>query len=171
MTAQEFSILKSYAGFFAHTEDDADELLLLAYQESLRLGSKCALALLINYMRLSAKSISGRSILPLDDVGKSRLDAFNKERLSLSDRNLDDKTLDEVIASDSGVYPAYGGNPFDDYVAKEFTSSLNEREEKVLSELVAGYSVREICRELRVSSKTFENIRASLRVKAGKHLL
>ncbi len=151
MTTREFVTLKSYARFSAHTEDDADELLLLAYQESLGLGSKCALALLINYMRLSAKSISGRSILPLEDVGKRRLEAFNKEILSLSEKDSDNQVLDEVIASDSCI-------PFDDYVAKEFTSSLNERERKVLSELVAGYSVREICKELRISSKTFENI-------------
>ena len=164
MTAQEFSTLKSYARIFAHTEDDEDELLLLAYQESLRLGSNCPLALLINYMRLSAKSVCERSILPLDEVGKSRLDAFNKEKVSLSNSDPDDSNLEEVLSSDSS-------NPFDDYAANEFTSSLNEREEKVLSELVAGYSVREICSELHISSKTFENVRASLRTKAGKHLL
>ena len=164
MTTKEFVTLKSYARIFAHTEDDADELLLLAYQESLRLGSKCVLALLINYMRLSAKSICERSILPLDEVGKSRLDAFNKEKVSLSNSNSDDSNLEEVISSDSG-------NPFDDYVANKFTSLLSEREENVLSELVAGYSVREICAELRISSKTFEHVRATLRAKAGKHLL
>jgi len=164
MTAQEFSSLKSYARIFAHTEDDEDELLLLAYQESLRLGSNCPLALLINYMRLSAKSICERSILPLDEVGKSRLDAFNKEKVSLSSFDSDESNLEEVISSDSC-------NPFDDYVAKEFTSSLNEREKNILSELTAGYSVREICAELHISSKTFENVRATLRVKAGKHLL
>ncbi len=100
----------------------------------------------------------------LEDAGKSRLDAFNKEKVSLSDRNLDNITLDEVITSDSC-------DPFDDYVGKESTSSLNEREEEVLSELVAGYSVREICSEIRISSKTFENIRSSLREKVGKHLV
>ena len=164
MTAQEFSTLKSYARVFAHTEDDADDLLLLAYQESFRLGVECTFALLINYMRLTAKSICERSILPLDEVGKSRLDAFNKEKVSLSKSESDDSNLEEVLSSDSC-------NPFDDYVANEFTSSLNEREEKVLSELVAGYSVREICAELRISSKTFENVRASLRVKARSFLI
>ncbi len=83
MTTQEFSILKSYARTFAHTEDDADDLLLLAYQESLRLGVKCTMALLVNFIRLSAKSIAERSVLPLDEVGKSRLDAFNKEHSRL----------------------------------------------------------------------------------------
>ena len=169
MTAQEFSSLKSYARIFAHTEDDADDLLLLAYQESLRLGKKCAFALLVNYMRLCARSISERSILPLDEVGKSRLDAFNKEKLSLSepvshDGSEDDGTFGDLISSDAS-------NPFDDYVAMEFVSSLNERERNILSEIIAGYSVREICKELRISSKTFENVRASLRTKAGKHLL
>jgi len=90
MTAREFATLKSNAWIFAHTEDDEDEVLLLAYQESLRLGSKSALALLINYMRLSAKSICERSILPLDEVGRSRLDTFNKEKVSLSKSNADD---------------------------------------------------------------------------------
>jgi DNA-binding NarL/FixJ family response regulator len=164
MTTHEFSVLKSYARIFAHTEDDEDELLLLAYQESLRLGSNCPLALLINYMRLSAKSIWERSILPLDEVGKSRLDAFNKEKVSLSKSNSDESNLEEVLSSDSS-------NPFDDYVADEFACSLNERERNILSELIAGYSVREICSELRISSKTFEGVRASLRSKAGKHLL
>lgn len=164
MTTQEFVTLKSYARFFAHTEDDSDELLLLAYQESLRLGSKCTLALLINYMRLCAKSIFDRSILALDEAGKSRLDAFNKDRCYLSNPIMDDFTLENVIASDST-------DPFDDYIAQEFVSSLNDRERQVLSELTAGYSVREICKELNMSSKTFEKVRASLRSKAGKHLL
>jgi hypothetical protein len=164
MTTQEYVTLKSYARIFAQTADDADELLLLAYQESLRLGSKSTLALLINFMRLCSRSISERSILPLDEVGKSRFDVFNKEKVSLSNSNFDDSNLEEVISSDSS-------NPFDEYVANEFTSSLNEQEGKVLSELVAGYSVREICKDIHISSKTFEKIRSSLKVKAGKHLL
>jgi len=169
MTAHEFSILKSYARTFTHTEDDADDLLLLTYQESLRLGVKCTMALLVNFMRLSAKSIAERSILPLDEVGKSRLDAFNKEKCFLSESispvpSGDDGTLGEVIASDSC-------NPFDDYVSNEFTSSLNEREEQVLSELVAGYSVREICKSHCISSKTFEHVRATLRMKARSFLI
>lgn len=164
MTVQEFVSLKSYARIFAHTEDDADELLLLAYQESLRLGSKCALALLINYMRLCAKSICDRSFLALDEAGKSRLDAFNKEKRCLSDPIGSDLMLETVIASDSV-------DPFHDYVSQEFVCSLNDRERNVLSELSAGYSVREICKNLSISSKTFEKVRASLRQKAGKHLL
>ena len=164
MTTQEFVTLKSYARFFAHTEDDADELLLLAYQESLRLGSKCTLALLINYMRLCAKSICDRSILALDEVGKSRLDAFNKGKCYLSDPIVDDSILENIIASNST-------DPFDDYVSQEFVCCLNERERQVLSELTAGYSVREICKDLRMSSKTFEKVRASLQLKAGKHFL
>ncbi|MCL4509533.1 MAG: LuxR C-terminal-related transcriptional regulator [Bacteroidetes bacterium] len=169
MTTQEFSILKSYARTFAHTEDDADDLLLLTYQESLRLGAKCTIALLVNFMRLSAKSIAERSFLPLDEVGKSRFDAFNKEKFSLSDPlssdgSKQDGAIRDVIASDSC-------DPFDEYVANEFAASLNEREKNVLSELLAGYSVREICKSHGISSKTFEHVRASLRLKAGKHLL
>lgn len=164
MTAHEFVTLKSYARIFAHTEDDWDELLLLAYLEGIRLGKKCTLALLINYMRLCSKSINERSILALDEAGKSRFDAFNKEKCYLSNQISGDSTLENVIASDSS-------NPFDDYVSQEFICSLNERERKVLSELTAGYSAREICKHLHTSSKTFEKVRASLRSKAGKHLL
>ena len=164
MTTQEFVTLKSYARFFAHTEDDADELLLLAYQESLRLGSGCTLALLINYIRLCAKGICDRSILALDEAGKSRLDAFNSEKCYLSAPISDDSTLEDLIASNST-------DPFDDYISQEFVCSLNQREWQVLSKLTAGYSVREICKDLSMSSKTFEKVRASLQSKAGKHLL
>lgn len=163
MTTQEYGTLKSYARFFAQTEDDSDELLLLAYQESLRLGSKCTLALLVNYMRLCSKSIHERSFLPVDEVGKSRLDAFNKGKCYLSDPIADDSTLGDVIISDST-------DPFDDYVAQEFVCSLNNRERQVLSELTAGYSVREICTELKMSSKTFEKVRASLQSKVRSYL-
>ena len=158
MTTWEFVTLKSYAQIFAHTEDDSDELLLLAYQESLRLGSKCTPALLINYMR-----ICDRSILTLDEAGKSRLDAFNKGRCYLSEPISDDSTLENVIALDSA-------DPFDDYVSQEFVCSLNDRERKVLSQLTAGYSVREICKDLHISSKTIEKVRASLRSKVGSYL-
>lgn len=169
MTAQEFSILKSYARTFAHTEDDADELLLLAYQESLRLGERCSIALLINFMRLTAKSINERSILPLDEVGKSGFDAFNKEKFFLSesicnDGLENDGTLGDLISSDAS-------NPFDEYVATEFVSSLNEGERNILSDIMAGYSVREICKKLHISSKTFENIRTHLRMKARSYLI
>ena len=164
MTTQEYGTLKSYARFFVHTEDDSDELLLLAYQEGVRLGSKCTLALLINYMRLCAKSIHDRSILALDEAGRSQLDAFNKEKCYLSDPIADDTTLEGIITSDSA-------DPFDDYVSQEFVCSLNNRERQVLSELMAGYSVREICKDLKMSSKTFEKVRILLQEKAGKHLL
>ena len=164
MTKRDFTTLMRYARIFAHTEDDSDELLLLAYQESLRLGSKCTLALLINYMRLTAKGIHQRSFLALDEVGKSRLDAFSKGKSYLSEPVADDSTFENLIASDSV-------NPFDDYVADEFVCSLNGCEKKVLSELTAGYSVREICKDLKMSSKTFEKVRISLQEKAGKHLL
>ena len=164
MTKRDFTTLMSYARIFAHTEDDSDELLLLAYQESLRLGSKCTLALLINYMRLTAKGIHERSFLALDEVGKSRLDAFNKGKSYLSDPIADDTTLEGIITSDSA-------DPFDDYVSQEFVCSLNNRERQVLSELMAGYSVREICKDLKMSSKTFEKVRILLQEKAGKHLL
>ena len=163
MTNQEVTTLMSYARVFAHTEDDADELLLLAYQESFRLGKRCTFALLINYMRLCARGISDRSFLALDEVGKSRLDAFNKGRCYLSDPITNDSTLEYAIASDSI-------DPFDDYAANEFIDSLNEREKNVLSELTAGYTVREICGNLGMSSKTFEKVRVSLQEKAGKHL-
>ena len=164
MTKRDFTTLMRYARIFAHTEDDSDELLLLAYQESLRLGSKCTLALLINYMRLTAKGIHESSFLALDEVGKSRLDAFNKGKCYLSDAIADDSTLENITASDSS-------DPFDDYVAQEFVCSLNDGERQVLSELTAGYSVREICKDLKISSKTFEKVRISLQQKAGKHLL
>ncbi len=163
MTNQEFTTLMSYARVFAHTQDDADELLLLAYRESLRLGTRCTFRLLVNYMRLCARSIRDRSILPLDEAGKSRLDAFNKGKCYLSDPIADDTTLEGIITSGSA-------DPFDDYVSQEFVYSLNQRERQVLSELTAGYSVREICRDLKISSKTFEKVRATLRLKAGKHL-
>ena len=163
MTKRDFTALMSYARIFAHTEDDSDELLLLAYQESLRLGSKCTLALLINYMRLTAKGIHERSFLALDEVGKSRLDAFNKVRCYMSDPIMDHFTLENVIASDSH-------DPFDDYISQEFVSSLNDRERQVLSELTAGYSVREICKDLRMSSKTFEKVRVSLQEKVSSYL-
>ncbi|MCL5266959.1 MAG: LuxR C-terminal-related transcriptional regulator [Bacteroidetes bacterium] len=120
--------------------------------------------MLINYIRLCAKSICERSILAIDEAGKSRLDAFNREKRYLSDQIADNSTLENIIASDST-------DPFDDYVSQEFVRSLNERERQVLSELTAGYSVREICNDLRMSSKTFEIVRASLQSKAGKHLL
>ena len=164
MTNQEVTTLMSYARVFAHTEDDADELLLLAYQEGLRLGTRCTFALLVNYMRLCARSISDRSFLPLNEAGKSRLDAFNRGKCCLSGPIGDDSMLEDAIASDST-------DPFDDYVSQEFVHSLNEREKTVLSELTAGYSVREICKDLSISSKTFEKLRVSLQQKAGKHLL
>ena len=164
MTNQEVTTLMSYARVFAHTEDDADELVLLAYREGLRLGTRCTFGLLINYMRLCARSISDRSFLALDEAGKSRLDAFNRGKCYLSGPIGDDSTLEDAIAPDSI-------DPFDDYVSQEFVHSLNEREKTVLSELTAGYSVREICKDLSISSKTFEKLRVSLQQKAGKHLL
>ena len=163
MTNQEVTTLMSYARVFAHTEDDADELLLLAYQESFRLGKRCTFALLINYMRLCARGISDRSFLALDEAGKSRLDAFNKGKCYLSDPIAGDSTIDNVIASNST-------DPFDDYAANEFIGSLNESEKMALSELTAGYTAREICKNLRMSSKTFEKVRVSLREKAGSYL-
>lgn len=98
--------------------------------------------MMLNYLQLCSKSISERSILALDEAGKSRLDAFNKEKCYLFDQVSDEVTLE-------GVIPSASTNPYDDYVFQEFVCSLNGRERNVLFELMAGYTVRETCKDLR----------------------
>jgi hypothetical protein len=70
MSTQEFHTLQRYAMKMLNNPDDRDELVLLAWQESNRLGPKASMPLLVNYMKLRGRE-NKRSVVGAHDGGKS----------------------------------------------------------------------------------------------------
>jgi len=82
MSTQEFHTLQRYAMKMLKDPDDRDELVLLAWQESIRLGPKSSMPLLVNYMKWRARE-NKRSIVGAHDGGKSPQDVWHHNPVSL----------------------------------------------------------------------------------------
>ena len=82
MSTQDFHTLQRYAMKMLKDPDDRDELVLLAWQESNRLGPKSSIPLLVNYMKWRARE-NKRSIVGVHDGGKSLQDVWHHNPISL----------------------------------------------------------------------------------------
>jgi DNA-binding NarL/FixJ family response regulator len=47
-----------------------------------------------------------------------------------------------------------------------FIETLNDKEKTILNLIIEGFSVREICKQLKISSKTYTRIISTIRQKA-----
>jgi hypothetical protein len=77
MSPQEYHTLRRYAMKYANDPDDQNDLVLLAWQESTRLGTKAAMPLLVNFMKLRGRE-NNRSIVGAKRGGKSIRDIWNR---------------------------------------------------------------------------------------------
>lgn len=129
MTSKEFSTLRKHAMKIVRDPDDRDELVLLAWQESNRLGSKSSIGLLVNYMKLIGKERK-HSFCGAIMSGKSMKDAMNRGVVSLSGPIVEGLTrADQVVT--------YGYDPHGMLLVKEYESSLTNAEQEVAEEIVA----------------------------------
>lgn len=164
MSTQDFHTLQRYAMKMAKDPDDRDELVLLAWQESNRLGSKSSMPLLVNYMKLRARE-NKRSIVGAHDGGKSLQDVWYHNPVSL------DSTVGNANTALSAFVSSYDRDPFGQCVVAGFEDDLSENQQMVAEQIVAGYTDNESALNLGLSVGTLRKMKAEIRQKAMEHLM
>ena len=164
MSTQEFHTLQRYAMKMLKDPDDRDELVLLAWQESIRLGPKSSMPLLVNYMKWRARE-NKRSIVGAHDGGKSLQDVWHHNPISLdAQAGRDDIPLKEFVSS-------YDRDPFGQCVVSGFEDDLSERQQLVAEQMVAGYTETESANNLGLNIAGLRMMKAEVRCKAIEHLV
>jgi hypothetical protein len=164
MSTQEYHTLQRYAMKMLNDLDDRDELVLLAWQESNRLGSKSSMPLLVNYMKWRARE-NKRSIVGAHDGGKSLQDVWCHNPVSLDAAVGHDKTPLSAFVS------SYDRDPFGQCVVAGFEGDLSDEQRKVAEQVVAGYTDKESAQNLGLDVGTVRNVKREVRQKAIEHLV
>jgi RNA polymerase sigma factor (sigma-70 family) len=150
MTPKEWNDLRRLALKLTNDEDITQELLF----EIIKLNLSFPLA--VNYVKLCLRGSAYR--LNAKHNGKRKKDALNQKTISINyqpDPD-DDMKIEDII-------PAPENNELD---IKEFLETLTDEETQILTLMIEGYTVREICKILKISSKTHSKIIKSIRQKA-----
>ena len=164
MSTQDFHTLQRYAMKMLKDPDDRDELVLLAWQESNRLGPKSSIPLLVNYMKWRARE-NKRSIVGVHDGGKSLQDVWHHNPISLDAVIGDDKTpLNAFVSS-------YDRDPFGQCVVAGFEDDLSRDQQMVAEQIVWGYTQKESAQNLALDVGTVRKMKAEVRKKAMEHLV
>lgn len=164
MSTQDFHTLQRYAMKMLNDPDDRDELVLLAWQESIRLGPKSSMPLLVNYMKWRARE-NKRSIVGAHDGGKSLQDVWHHDPLSLdAAAGPGKKPLMDVVSS-------YDRDPFGQCVVAGFEDDLSESQQKVAEQIVAGYTEKESADNLMLTIGAVRSMKREVRQKAIQHLV
>jgi RNA polymerase sigma factor (sigma-70 family) len=131
-------------------EDAVQEVLFEIIRQNLNFS------LAVNYIRLTAQGSAFK--LNAKRNGRRTLDALNRPTLSLetTPQDANDCTLEDII-------PAPENNELD---INQFLETLTDEETQILTLMMEGYTVREICKILKISSKTHSRIIKSIRQKA-----
>jgi hypothetical protein len=146
MTQQTFNTLMHFTEKLTRDPDDRKELVLLAWKESLRIGNKASIPLMINHMKLRSLEINKRCALGAKISGKSTRDALNRGRVSLNAPCKEDNafTLQDTLTSCSN-------SPLDLCIVNDFYESCTDLEKRVVDEKVAGFSDPEIRKQLGIT--------------------
>jgi DNA-binding NarL/FixJ family response regulator len=150
MTNREIIDLRKLAMKLIRDEDAVQEVLFEIIRQNL------TFQLAVNYIKLVAKGSAYK--LNAKHTGRKTLDALNRKTISINyhpDPD-DDMKIEDII-------PAPENNELD---IKEFFETLTDEETKILTLMMEGYTVREICKILKISSKIHSRIIKSIRQKA-----
>jgi DNA-binding NarL/FixJ family response regulator len=153
MTPKEWNDLRRLALKLTNDEDITQELLF----EIIKLNLSFPLA--VNYVKLCLRGSAYR--LNAKHNGKRKKDALNHSRISLetTPADADECTLEDIIKEREK-------DPNLKIDLELFFETLNRRELEILNFILDGYTVREICKHLKISSKTYTRIISTIRQKA-----
>lgn len=164
MSPQEYHTLQRYAMKMTKDPDDRDELVLLAWQESNRLGPKSSMPLLVNYMKFRARE-NNRSIVGAHDGGKSLQDVWRQSPISLDAvAGRSNAPLIEFVSS-------YDRDPFGQCIVSGFEDDLSDEQQMVAEQIVWGYTEMESAQNLGLDVGTVRKMKAEVRRKAIEHLV
>jgi len=165
MTQQVHNILWHYTEKLTRDPDDRDELVLMAWRESERLGARSSIPLMINCMKLRAREMKTRCALGTKISGKSIRDAWNHDRVSLNKPvgGVGKFTLEDTLGS-------YYWNPLSTCIVNDFADALPKQERDVADCIVAGYPEREAVKRLGISKYDYRAVRERVKEKAMEYL-
>lgn len=154
MIPKEWNDLRRLALKLTNDEDITQELLF----EIIKLNLSFPLA--VNYVKLCLRGSAYR--LNAKHNGKRKKDAMNHSRISLetTPADADDCTIIEIIKDTTTI------NPQTEIELSEFFETLTDTEREILNLVLEGFTVREICKLKKISSKTYSKILSSIRRKA-----
>jgi RNA polymerase sigma factor (sigma-70 family) len=154
MTQQELIALRSFILNAIKDEDTTQELLFEIVRQNL------SFPLAVNYVKLCLRGSAYR--LNAKHNGKRKKDALNHSRISLetTPADADECTIIEIIEDETAI------NPTNEFEINEFIETLTDEEKMILNLINDGFTIREICKHLKISSKTVSKILKSIRVKA-----
>jgi RNA polymerase sigma factor (sigma-70 family) len=154
MTQQELIALRSFILNAIKDEDTTQELLFEIVRQNL------SFPLAVNYVKLCLRGSAYR--LNAKHNGKRKKDAMNHSRISLetTPADADECTIIEIIEDETAI------NPTNEFEINEFIETLTDEEKMILNLINDGFTIREICKHLKISSKTVSKILKSIRVKA-----
>jgi DNA-binding NarL/FixJ family response regulator len=157
MTPKEWNDLRRLALKLTNDEDITQELLF----EIIKLNLSFPLA--VNYVKLCLRGSAYR--LNAKHNGKRKKDALNHSGISLNEetQNAQDCTLIEVVENTTAL------NPINEFEINEFIETLTDEEKMILNLINDGFTIREICKLKKISSKTISKILKSIRVKASTY--
>ena len=165
MSEQEYQDLWHYSEQFTRDPLQRSELITMAWKEGEKLGARCNLKLMKSAMHFRSKELNKRSAFPCDEVGKSCIDAWNKELVYI-DRpyaNSGNTASDQILRTVT--------TPLHFTIAAMFIEGLTEDERMLLDALASGYALKDVCCENAISISCINSIRRSLHAKAFDHLL
>ena len=153
MTNREIIDLRKLALRLTRDEDITQEILFEIIRQNL------TFPLAVNYIKLVAKGSAFK--LNAKKNGRRTLDALNRPTLSLetTPQDADECTLEDIIKE-------IEKDPNLKIDLDAFIETLNDKERTILNLIIDGFSVREICKQLKISSKTYTKILATIRIKA-----
>jgi hypothetical protein len=166
MTKQTFQTLHHFTEKLTRDPDDRDELVLMAWQTSLKLKERSSIPLLINHLKLRALEIGKRCALGAKISGKSQRDAFNHDRISINQPYANDPscTLEETLVS-------YGQSPLNICIVDDFNSALTSEEQTFTDAIVAGYNSQENQKLMGIGYLRFKALRLRVQEKAIAYLV
>jgi hypothetical protein len=165
MSEQEYDDLWRYSERFSRDPLERNELITMAWKEGEKLGERCNMKLMKSAMHFRSKELNRRSAFPVDEVGKSCIDAWSKD-LVYVDRpysNSGNNASEQILKTAT--------TPFNHTIVSMFVEALTIDERMLLDALGFGYSLKEVCRHNAMSMSCINSIRQSLRKKAVDHLL
>jgi DNA-directed RNA polymerase specialized sigma24 family protein len=157
MTNREIIDLRKLAMKLIRDEDAVQEVLFEIIRQNL------TFQLAVNYIKLVAKGSAYK--LNAKHTGRKTLDALNRPTLSLESTpaDADDCTIIEIIEDETAI------NPTNEFEINEFIETLTDEEKMILNLINDGFTIREICKLKKISSKTISKILKSIRVKATSY--
>ena len=153
MTTKEIIKIREFALKLIRDEDTVQEILFEIIRRNL------TLPLALNYVKLTAKGFAFRLNAKL--TGKRKIDALNHASISIETTP---PNAEECTCTIEETIPAM--NQTDQLDTEQFFETLTEKEAQILNLILDGFTARETCKLLKISSKTYSKHIKSIRKKA-----